>query len=80
MPNYLILMSEYFRCVLGTLRISRSIQKLSGSSEVNPKLSVVQREVRVEVKTKARSLEVTRIILEVQNRGLRFMGGQDGVE
>ena len=49
-PNYLVLMSEYFRCVPGTLRISGSVQKLSGSLEVNPELSVVQREVSIEVK------------------------------
>jgi len=60
--NYLILVSEYFRCILGTLRISE--------------LSVVQREVSVEVKTKAISWEVTGIILEVQNRG--FMGVKTG--
>ena len=63
-PDYLIFMSEYFRCILGTPRISRSVQKLSGSSEVIPALNLVQREVSVEVKTKARSMEVTRIISE----------------
>jgi len=47
---------------LGTLRISRSIQKLSGSLEVILELNVVKREVSVEVNNKARSLEVTRII------------------
>ena len=62
MPDYLVLMSEYFRCVLGTPRISRSVWKLSGSSEVILALNVVQRKVSVDVKTEARSLEVTRII------------------
>jgi len=46
-------MSKYFRCIPGTLRISRSIQKLSRSLEVIPELNIVQREVSVEVKNKA---------------------------
>jgi len=71
-PNYLILMSKYFICVLGVLRISGSVWKLSRSLEVNPELSVVQREVSVEVKNKSRALEVTGLFLEVQNRGSRF--------
>ena len=50
MPEYLILVSEYFRCVPGTLKISGNVQKLSRSLEVNPELSIVQREVTVEVK------------------------------
>ena len=62
----------------GSSEGSGSVWKLSGSSEVNPEPSIVQREVSIEVKTKARSLEVTRDIPEVQNRG--FTGGQDGVE
>ena len=71
-PDYLILMSKYFRCVLGTLRISGSIQKLSRSSEVIPELNVVQREVSIEVKNKARALEVTRTRTKVQGaRGSR---------
>ena len=49
-PNYLILMSKYFRCVPGTPRISGSVWELSGSSEVNLELSIVQREVTIEVK------------------------------
>ena len=61
-PDYLILVSEYFRCVPGTPRISGSVWKLTGSLEVIPELNVVQREVSIEVKNKARSLEVTRII------------------
>ena len=48
-PNYLVLMSEYFRCVLGVLRISGSVWKLSRNLEVNPELSVVQREMSIEV-------------------------------
>jgi len=55
-------MSEYFGCIPGTPRISRGVWKLSGSSEVNLELSVVQREESIEVKYEARSLEVTRII------------------
>ena len=39
--NYLILMSEYFRCILGVLRISGSVWKLSRSLEVNLELSIV---------------------------------------
>ena len=79
-PNYLILVSEYFRCILGIPRISGSVWKLSRSLEVNPELSIVQREVSVEVKNKARALEVTVLIPEVWNRGLRFKGGQDEVK
>ena len=70
-PDYLILMSKYLRCVPWCPRMSRSYWKLSRSSEVNLELSIVQREVSVEVKNKARALEVTGLILEVQNRGLR---------
>jgi len=55
--TYLILMSVYFRCIPGTLRISGSVQEFSGSLEVNPELSIVQREGSIEVKWKARSLE-----------------------
>src|SRR5882724_11217140 len=73
-PNYLILMSEYFRCVLGTLRITRSVWKLSGSLEVNLELRIVQREVSIEVKNKARAWEVTRIISGSPEQ--RFKGGQ----
>ena len=29
-PNYLILMSEYFKCILGTLRISRGVRSVQG--------------------------------------------------
>jgi len=49
-PNYLVLVSKYFRCIPGVPRISGSVCKLSGSLEVYPELSVVQREVSVEVK------------------------------
>jgi len=51
-PNYLILLSKYFRCTLGVPRISGSIWKFSRSLEVNPELSVVQREVSIEVRIK----------------------------
>ena len=44
------------------LRISGSIWKLSRSLEVIPELNVVQSEMSVEVKNKARSLEVSKII------------------
>ena len=64
----------------GSSKISGSVWKLSGSLEVNLELSIVQREVSIEVKNKARPLEVTRLFPEVQNRGLRFKGGQDEVE
>jgi len=72
-------MSEYFSCVLGTPRISGSVQKLSRSSEVNLELSIVQIEVSIEVKNKARSLEVTRIISRSPEQRLQVQGGQDGV-
>ena len=55
----------------GVLRISASVQKLSGSLEANPELSVVQREVSIEVKNKTSTLEVTGLLPEVQNRGSR---------
>jgi len=45
-------MSKYFRCIPGTPKITGSVQKLSGSLEVNPELSIVQREVSIEVKIK----------------------------
>jgi len=79
-PNYLVLVSEYFRCLLGTPRISGSVCELSGSSEVNPELSVVQREVSIEVKNKARSLEVIRIISRNLEQRFDVQGCQDGVE
>ena len=80
MPDYLVLMSEYFSCVLGTPRISGSVQKLSRSSEVNPELSLVQREVSVVVKNKARALEVTRIISGSLEQRFEVQEGQDGVK
>jgi len=43
-------MSKYFRCVLGTQRISGSVGSGLGVWEVNPELSTVQREGSVEVK------------------------------
>jgi len=43
-------MSEYFICVLGIPKISGSVWELSGSSEVNLELRIVQREVSIEVK------------------------------
>ena len=67
-------MSEYFRCVLGTLRITRSVWKLSGSLEVNLELRIVQREVSIEVKNKARVLDMTNIILEVQKLRFKVQG------
>ena len=73
-------MSMYFRCVPGTPRISGSVQKLSRSSEVNPELSLVQREVSVVVKNKARALEVTRIISRSPEQRFKVQGGQDEVE
>ena len=79
-PDYLVLVSKYFRCIPGTLRISRSIQKLSGSLEVILELNVVQREVSIEVKNKARSLEVTRIISRSLEQRFEVQGGQDGVK
>jgi len=45
--------------------VSEEIQKCS---EVNPELSIVQREVSIEVKNKARALEVIRLFPEVRNR------------
>src|SRR5882724_13282602 len=48
--------------------------ELSESLEVNPELSIVQREVSVEVKNKARALEVTGLFPGVWNRGSRFNG------
>jgi len=45
-------MSEYFRCILKVPRIPRSVQEWSGSSEINPELSIVQSEVSVEVRIK----------------------------
>jgi len=53
---------QYFRCVLGVLRISGSVWKLPGSSEVNLELSIVQREVSIEVKNKGWSSGSNRII------------------
>ena len=78
--NYLVLMAEYFRCIPWFLRRSRSVQKFSGSSEVNPELRIFQREVSIEVKNEARALEVIRLFPEVWNRGSRFKGGQDEIE
>ena len=43
-------------------------------------LSIVQREVSIEVKNKARSLEVTRIISGSPEQRFKVQGGQDGVE
>jgi len=77
-PNYLILVSKYFRCILGTP--TRSVWKLSRSSEFNPELSIVQREVSIEVKNKARALEVTRIISGSPEQRSEVQGGQDEVE
>ena len=52
MPNYLVLVSEFFwECL-----------EVVWSLEVNLELSIVQREVSIEVKSKARALEVTGII------------------
>ena len=79
-PNYLILVYKYFICVQWFLRTSRSYRKLSGSSEVNLELSVVQREVSVEVKNKARAMEVTGIISRSLEQRLEVQGGQDKVE
>jgi len=56
-PNYLLLLSEYFRCIQEVPRMPRSAQKLSRSLEVNLELSIVQREVSIEVKSKARVLD-----------------------
>jgi len=67
-------MSKNFRCIPRVPRISRSVWKFSGSSEVNLELSIVQREVRIEVKSKARALEVSGLFPAVWNRGLRFKG------
>jgi len=44
------------------------------SLEANLELNVVQREVIIEAKNKARALEVTGLFPEVWNRGLRFKG------
>jgi len=41
LPNYPLLMSEYFRCMLEVLRLVWKFWELFGSSEVNPELSVV---------------------------------------
>jgi len=49
-PNYLILMSEYFKCVLGTPRISRGVRSVRESLEVIQNWSIVQREGGIEVK------------------------------
>jgi len=45
-------MSKYFRCVPEVPKISGSVQKLTRSSEVNLELSIVQREVSIEVRIK----------------------------
>jgi len=42
-PDYLLLMSEYFKCIPEVLRITGSVWELSGSLEVNLELSIVQR-------------------------------------
>jgi len=57
------------------LRISGSIWKLSRSLEVIPELNVVQSEMSVEVKNKARSLEVTRIISRSLEQRVEVQGG-----
>jgi len=59
-----------FQMCSGTLRISRSVWKLSRSSEVIPELNVVQREGSVEVKYKARSLEWQGFSGSPEQRGL----------
>jgi len=71
---------KYFICVQWFLRTSRSYRKLSGSSEVNLELSVVQREVSIEVKNKARALEVTRIISGSPEQRFKVQGGQGEVK
>ena len=48
---------------------------MSKSSEVSLELNIVQREVSVEVKNKARSLEVTRIISRSLEQRFEVQGG-----
>ena len=72
-PDYLLLMSEYFRCILEVLRMSGSVQKSSGSSEVNLGLSVVQRD-ECRGQSKARALEVIGLFPEVQKLRVRCLG------
>jgi len=64
----------------GDSKDNQKCRKLSRSSEVNQELSIVQREVSVEVKNKARALEVTRNISRSLEQGFKVQGGQDGVE
>jgi len=61
----------------GSSEGSGSVWKLSGSSEVNPGLSIVQRDEH-RGQSKARALEVTGLFPEVRNRGSRFKGSGRG--
>src|SRR5882724_1205965 len=62
---YLILLSEYFRCVPGTPRIPEVLEVVQESEVIQS-----SREGSVEVKNEARSLGMTRVFLEIWNRGL----------
>jgi len=51
-PNYLVLISEYFKCVLGTSRISGGVRSVPGVLEVFWNWSIVQREGSIEASRK----------------------------
>jgi len=64
-PDYLLLLSKYFRCIPEVPRMSRSVQELSRSLEVNLELSIVQRGEHRGSRIKLRVLDATILFSEV---------------